>query len=216
MIKLLKTLDFTNFGTCVDCIKEKQTNNTIKSIKRSSEILEIMHTDICGSFLTPYLNGQRYFISFIKNHTQCVYIYILNDKAEELNAFKTYRVEVEKQKENKIKIVRSDRSREYYGRYTENGQMIGSFAQFLEDESIVAQYIMSDTPQQNSVAEIRNHTLMDIVRSMLSNSEPLLFLRSKALKTTVYVLNRVPSKHVPRTPFELWNGWKPSLNHLHI
>jgi hypothetical protein len=32
----------------------------------------------------------------------------------------------------------------------------------------------------------------------------------------VYVLNRVPSKAVPKTPFELWNGWKPSLNHLHI
>jgi hypothetical protein len=32
----------------------------------------------------------------------------------------------------------------------------------------------------------------------------------------VYALNRVPSKVVPKTHFELWNGWKPSLNHLHI
>jgi hypothetical protein len=21
---------------------------------------------------------------------------------------------------------------------------------------------------------------------------------------------------VPKTPFELWTGWKPSLNHIHI
>jgi hypothetical protein len=38
--------------------------------------------------------------------------------AKTLNAFKTYKVEVEKQKEKKIKIVRSDRGGEYYGRYT--------------------------------------------------------------------------------------------------
>jgi hypothetical protein len=200
----------------VDCIKGKHTNKTTKGAKRSSEILEIIHTDICGPFSTSCLNGQRYFISFIDNHTRYMYLYFLNDKAEALNAFKTYKVKVEKQKEKKIKIVRFDRGGEYYGMYTENGQMIGPFAQFLEEEDIVAQYTMSGTPQQNSVAEIRNHTLIDMVRSMLSNSELPLFLWSEALKTVVYVLNRVPSKAVPKTPFELWNGWKPSLNHLHI
>ena len=57
---------------------------------------------------------------------------------------------------------------------------------------------------------------MDMVRSMISNSKLPLSLWSEALKTAVYLLNRVPSKVVPKTPFELWNGWKPSLNHLHI
>lgn len=37
-----------------------------------------------------------------------------------------------------------------------------------------------------------------------------------ALKTAVYILNRVPSKAVPKTPFELWTGRKPSLRHLHV
>jgi hypothetical protein len=36
--------------------------------------------------------------------------------------------------------------------------------------------------------------------SLLSNSELPLFLWSEALKTAVYVLNRVPSKAVPKTP----------------
>jgi len=64
---------------------------------------------------------------------------------------------------------------------------------------------MLGTPQQNAVAERRNHTFMDMVRSMLSNSELPLFLWSEVLKTVVYVLNRVPSKAVPKTPFELRN-----------
>jgi len=84
--------------------------------------------------------------------------------------------------------------------------MIGPFAQFVEVEDIVAQYTMPSTPQQNGVAERRNRSLMDMVRSMLSNSELPLFLWSEALKTAVYVLNPVSSKAVPKTPFEIWNG----------
>jgi transposase InsO family protein len=84
--------------------------------------------------------------------------------------------------------------------------MIGPFAKFLEEEGIVAQYTMPGTPQQNGVAEKMNRKHMDMVRSILSNSHLPLFLWSEALKIVVYVLNRVPSKAVPKTPFELWNG----------
>ena len=43
---VLNTLDFTNFDTCVDCIKGKQTNKFKKTAKRSTDILEIIHLDI--------------------------------------------------------------------------------------------------------------------------------------------------------------------------
>ena len=32
----------------------------------------------------------------------------------------------------------------------------------------------------------------------------------------MYILNRVPSKSMPKTPFELWTNRKPSLNHLKV
>src|SRR5688572_18760298 len=35
-----------------------------------------------------------------------------------------------------------------------------------------------------------------------------------ALLTTTYILNRVPSKSISTTPYELWNGRKPILGHL--
>jgi hypothetical protein len=57
---------------------------------------------------------------------------------------------------------------------------------------------------------------MDMVRSMLSNSTLPLLLWMYALKTAVYLLNQVPSKAVPKTPFELWTRRKPSLRHQHI
>jgi len=44
---------------------------------------------------------------------------------------------VEKQKGKKIKIIRLDRSGEYYGMYNEKRQMLGPFAKLLEEEGIV-------------------------------------------------------------------------------
>ena len=61
-----------------------------------------------------------------------------------------------------------------------------------------------------------NRTLMEMVRSMMSYFSVPISLWGEALKTAMYILNRVPSKAVPKTPFELWTGRKPSLRHIHI
>jgi hypothetical protein len=38
----------------------------------------------------------------------------------------------------------------------------------------------------------------------------------EALKTIVHILNRVPSKSVPKTLYKIWTGRKPTLNYLHM
>ena len=75
---------------------------------------------------------------------------------------------------------------------------------------------MLSTLQQNGVAERRNHKLLDLVRYMLFNSSLPEFLWGEALKTATYILNQVPSKSVPKTPYELWLGKKSSLHHFHL
>ena len=60
---------------------------------------------------------------------------------------------------------------------------------------------MPSTPQQNGVAERRNRTLMNMVRSMMSDSSLTKSLWMYTLKTAVYLLNRIPSKAIPKTPF---------------
>ncbi|KAL8139920.1 hypothetical protein V2J09_005941 [Rumex salicifolius] len=77
-------------------------------------------------------------------------------------------------------------------------------------------YTMPGSPWMNGVAERRNRTLLEVVRAMMSKTNLPRSLWMHALMTAVYVANRVPSKAVSKTPFELWKGWKPSLRHLHI
>ena len=51
---------------------------------------------------------------------------------------------------------------------------------------------------------------------MLSNSKLPNSMWGEARKTAAYILNCVPTKAVPKTPYELWTGKKPSLGHLHV
>ncbi|WVZ06864.1 hypothetical protein V8G54_020210 [Vigna mungo] len=133
-----------------------------------------------------------------------------------VNALEVFINKVERQLDRKVKVVRSDRGGEYYGKTDESGQCPGPFAKYLESQGICAQYTMPGTPQQNGVAERWNRTLMDMVRSMLSHSNIPLSLWMYSLKIVVYLVNRVPSKAVSKTPYELWTGRKPSLRHLHV
>ena len=68
----------------------------------------------------------------------------------------------------------------------------------------------------NGVAERRNLTLQDMVRSMISHSSLPKSLWGEALKTIVYILNRVPSKAVAKTSYELWTRKKLRIRHLHV
>ncbi|RVW48870.1 Retrovirus-related Pol polyprotein from transposon TNT 1-94 [Vitis vinifera] len=83
---------------------------------------------------------------------------------------------VEKQLGKVIKIVRSDRDGEYYGKHGEVGQQKGPFAR-------------------------RNRTLMEMKRSMMSRSNLPEYLWGEAIKTATYILNCVPNSRTTRCYF---------------
>jgi hypothetical protein len=210
-------LDFSNSYYCIDCIKEKYTKQVKKGeVKRSVWVLEIIHTDICGPFPIKYVDGFDSFITFTDDFLRYSYICPIKERSEVLDKFKIFKAEVENQHNVKIKLVRSDRGGEYYGRHTPYDQVPGAFVRFLQENDIVAQYSMPDDPQQNGVAERRNRTLMDMVRSMLSYSTLPISLWMDVLKTATHIINPVLSKSVPKTPYEMWTCRKLTLNYLYM
>ena len=87
---------------------------------------------------------------------------------------------------------------------------------YLQDCGIDARCTMLGTPEQNGIIERRNRALLDMVRCMLIHSSLPDFLWGKTLRIAAYILNQVPSKSVPKTPYELWSRKKPSLRHFHV
>ena len=70
-------------------------------------------------------------------------------------------------------------------------------------------------PQQNGVAERRNRTLLDMVRLMMAQAKLPISFWGDTLMNATYILNRVPSKSILSTPYELWKGVTPYLNIMH-
>ena len=72
------------------------------------------------------------------------------------------------------------------------------------------------TPQRNGVSERCNHTLLDMVRSMMSLVDMPLSFWGYALEIATFTLNRAPFKSLEMTPYELWFSKKPKMLFLII
>ena len=83
--------------------------------KRSSGLLELIHTDICGPFNVRSVDGFSYFITFTDDFSCYGYIYPIREKSEALDKFKIFKAKVENQHELKIKVVRSNKGANIMG-----------------------------------------------------------------------------------------------------
>ena len=205
---ILNSLIFEPIPVCESCLEGKMTKRPFKAKGNRATIqLELVHTDVCGPMSVQARGGYEYFITFIDDYSRYGYVYLMRHKSEAFDKFREYKAEAEKQLGVHIKQLRSDRGGEY---------LSGEFKSYLAQEGIISQLSSPGTPQQNGVSEMRNRTLLDMARSMLSYSSLPESFWGYALETTTYILNLVPSKSVSKTPTELWKGRKPSLNHIRI
>ena len=97
-------------------LRENKQNMQRKE-RLEAQLLEIVHTDICGPFDVNSFGKERYFITFIDDYSCYGYVYLLHEKSQVVNALEIYLNEIERQLDRKVKIIRSDKGGEYYGRY---------------------------------------------------------------------------------------------------
>jgi GAG-pre-integrase domain len=86
--EILRPLNISDLGPCIECAKGKQTSIRKYIINRMTNVLELIHTDICGPFLTTTRNDHVYFISFINDYSRYDYIYLIKEKTQILDTFK--------------------------------------------------------------------------------------------------------------------------------
>jgi hypothetical protein len=130
---ILPPLEFSDLNQCVDCIKGKYVKQSKKGAKRSTGVLEIIQTDICGPFPVMYVDGFDSFITFTDNYSRYGYIYPIKEQPEALDKFKVLKTKVENQHNQKIKVLRLDRGGENCGQDTPYGLVPGPFARFLQE-----------------------------------------------------------------------------------
>jgi len=63
--EILPQLDFSDWDVCLDCIKGKQTKHISKNpATRSSQLLELIHIDICVVHLMLHLLIRNFIINY--------------------------------------------------------------------------------------------------------------------------------------------------------
>ncbi|GKF32288.1 retrovirus-related pol polyprotein from transposon TNT 1-94, partial [Tanacetum coccineum] len=106
-----------------------------------------------------------------------------------------------------VTTVRTDKGTEFLNK---------TLHAYFAKEGIRHETSTARTPEQNSVAERRNRTLVKVARTMLSAAKVPLFFWAEAITTTFFTQNR--SLVIPRhekTPYHIINARKPSVKFFH-
>src|SRR4051794_10407633 len=145
---LLESLDFESHDRCEACLMGKMTKTPFTGVmERATELLKIIHIDVCGPMSVASCGGYRYVLTFMDDLSRYGYIYLMKHKSETFEKFKEFQSEVENQRNKKTKFLRSDHGGEY---------MSYEFGMRLKKCEILSQLTSSGTPQLNGVSEHRN------------------------------------------------------------
>nr|GEY29453.1 hypothetical protein [Tanacetum cinerariifolium] len=195
---LLDSSDLRAFEICVPCMSGKLARKPYThQVERAKDLLGLIHTNVCGPFKIMSRQGASYFVTFTDYFSRYGYVYLLKHKHEVFETFKVFQKEVENQLGKTIKSLRSDRVDEYISQ---------EFLDHLKDHGIIAHRTPPYTPQHNGVSERRNRTILDMVRSMMSQTTLPKSFWDYALETATRIINIVPTKKVEKTPYEVWHG----------
>jgi len=187
-------------NVCGVCELGKQSRKPFphNQVLRVESKLQLVHTDVYGPMNTKSINGSWYFILFIDDFSRFCWVYFMKQKFEVPDIFGIFKKLVENQCGKKIKVIISDNDTEYTS---------GKFEELCVDTGIEHQFTTVYTPQQNSVSERKNRTIMEMARCMLYEKKLPKQLLTEAINTATYLLNRLPTRALKiKTPFEAWKG----------
>ena len=105
---LLESLDYESFDTCEPCLMGKMTRTPFsRTMERVTDLLEIIHTDVCGPMSVETHGGYHCFLTFTDDLSIYVYIYLMKHKSETFEKFKEFQSEVEnhRNKKNKVSMI---------------------------------------------------------------------------------------------------------------
>ncbi|RDY05897.1 hypothetical protein CR513_10194, partial [Mucuna pruriens] len=147
MLPRLKNVELEKYS---HCMAGKQTRVSFKKHppSRKLELLELVHSDVCGPLKVKSFSGALYSVTFIDDFSKKLWVYVLKTKDQVLEKFKQFQALVKRQLGKKVKCIRSDNGGEYYGPFdlgmygyriydpVEKKLVRSCDVQFMKDETI--------------------------------------------------------------------------------
>ena len=170
---------------CEVCQLAKYTRTTYSGLGyKPTQPFSIIHSDIWGPIKTKNIDGARWFITFIDDHTRLTWTFLVKEKSETTTLFKEFYTMIQTQFQSRIQVLKTDNARDYFNQ---------SLGEFLRLKGVIHASSCVDTPQQNGIAERKNRHLLEIARASMFTHQIPNYLWGEAVLTATYLINRLPS-----------------------
>lgn len=192
---------------CITCLKTKITKLPYprKDIK-STEILDMIHTDLSGRITIPNRERIQYFIMFMDDRSRYSFIYLLQSKEQVFDVFVEFKRMIELQMNKSIKKVKSDNGSEYRN---------FSFNQMSKETGVVQTFNVPRCSQSNGDIERLNRSIEQLARVLLTDSELGISYFPYALRYANYLKNRTPHRSIDNEiPYELFHNEKVNFEDI--
>jgi transposase InsO family protein len=205
LVRGSKDVIFEKDKLCSACQDRKQVGNTHlkKSMMSTSKAFELLHMNLFGPTTYTSIGGNKYGFMIVDDFSRYTWVFFLVDKSDAFTTFKTFIKIIHNEFETTIKKVRSDNGSEFKNTRVD---------ELCDEFGIRYQFLAKYTPQSNGLVERKNRTLIDMVRSMLSEYNISHSFWGKATNTACYYSNRLYCHPMlEKTPYEILNRRKPNI-----
>ena len=134
---LLGSLTKEELPVCKHCLAKKTTRLPFGKVKKANNLLQLIHSDICGLVNVRARHKGNYFIIFINDFTRFGHVYLISYKSGALDCFIRYTNLVENKLSTKIKALIIDQGREY---------LYKQFKKICDEKGIARQLTIPYTP----------------------------------------------------------------------
>ncbi|GKE46816.1 retrovirus-related pol polyprotein from transposon TNT 1-94, partial [Tanacetum coccineum] len=179
----LPKLKFVKDHLCSSCElgKAKRKSFYTKTTPSSKRRLQLLHMDLCGPMQVESINGKEYVLVIMDDYSRYTWTYFLRSKDETPEVLIDFLKIVRRGLHAQVRTVRTDTGTEFWNK---------TLHTYLDQERIEHQTSTARTPEQNSIVERQNRTLVEAARTMLSATKVPLYFWAEAIATTCFTQNR--------------------------
>jgi transposase InsO family protein len=160
LLQGLPLLKFESDLVCAPCHHGKMiaaSHSPVNAI-RTEHPRQLLHMDTVSPFQVRSMGGKWYVLVIIDNYSCYSWVFFLESKDEVFEHFRSLALRLNNEHSNCLKAIHSDNWTEFRNAF---------FDQFCLEHGIDQQFSAPRVPQQNGVMERKNHTLVEMARTML-------------------------------------------------
>nr|GEU36059.1 retrovirus-related Pol polyprotein from transposon TNT 1-94 [Tanacetum cinerariifolium] len=188
--------------------KSKKKPHKPKSEDTNQEKLYLLHMDLYGPIRVASINGKKYILVIVDDHSRFAWIKCLKSKDEAPDFIIKFLKMIQVRLQTPVRRIQTDNRTEFVNQ---------TLHEYYKQVGISHETSVARSSHQNGVVKRRNRTLIKAARTMLIYAKALLFLWAEAVATACYTQNRsiVRLRH-DKTLYELLYDKLPDLLFFHV